>query len=68
MPLSTFFESIKNHESDHAEGGLFLCESDLISTFLTSQYNTGTQTAPVQTPDVSGALLALKGQLAVAAF
>ena len=68
MPLSNFFESIKNNETDHAEGGLFLCESDLISTFLASHYSTSAQAAPVHTPDVAGALFSMNGQLAVAAF
>jgi hypothetical protein len=68
MPLSSILESLKNLETDHAEGGLFLCESDLISTFLTSQYALGAQAAPVHTADLGNSMLGMKGQLALAAF
>ena len=68
MPFTNLLESIKNNETDQAEGGLFLCESDLISSFFSSQCGGNAQPAPVHTPDVSSALLSLKAQLAVAAY
>ena len=64
MPLSTFLESTKNHEADHAEGCLFLCESDLLSALHLSHSAAGAQPSA---QDAAGVLLLLKGQPAVAA-
>ena len=59
-------EEMTFHTVLYVEGDLFLCESDLISTFLAAN-PIGTQASSAHTTDLSGALLSLKGQLAVAA-
>ena len=66
MPLTSVIESTKNQEIDHAEGGLFLCESDLLSALHFSHSTSGQPTAQLGS-EAAGALLTLKGQLGVGA-
>jgi hypothetical protein len=59
-------EQLNAHETDRAEGGLFLCESDLIGALILSHYPASYNAQAI--PEAPAALLNLNGRLAVAAL
>lgn len=66
MSSTSSAESAKICDVDRSEGGLFLCESDLIGALLLSHHAAGTQPATLL-PDVASVLLNLNGNIAVTA-
>ena len=62
MSSNTSVDSTKLCDSDRTEGGLFLCESDLIGALLLPHYTTAAQSATLL-PDAGKSLLTLNGHL-----